>query len=218
MRLLTQSRMATLDDRVVWQAASLLLGYPDAGHRSRLAAVSELLTHLGGRAREPLARSLSALSALDDRAAAEQYVATFDLSRRTTMYLTYWTAGDTRNRGAEMHAFLAAYRDSGARPPKSEAPDHLPVVLEFAATVDPEAGRRLMIEHRVPIDMLYTGLVERQSPYADVVAAVCTTLPPVGDQELLRARRLAEAGPPAEAVGLQPFTLTVPPRRTEGTG
>jgi nitrate reductase alpha subunit len=27
---------------------------------------------------------------------------------------------------------------------------------------------------------------------------------------------LAEDGPPAEAVGLQPFTLTVPPRRTEG--
>ncbi len=28
-----------------------------------------------------------------------------------------------------------------------EAPDHPPVVLEFAATVDPEAGRRLLTEH-----------------------------------------------------------------------
>jgi hypothetical protein len=34
--------------------------------------------------------------------------------------------------------------------------------------------------------------------------------------EVRRAQRLAQAGPPAEAVGLQPFTLTVPPRRTEG--
>ena len=70
------------------------------------------------------------------------------------MYLTYWTAGDTRNRGREMHAFAQAYRDAGSRPPVDEAPDHLPVVLEFAATVDPVAGRRLLVEHRVPIDVL----------------------------------------------------------------
>jgi len=37
------------------------------------------------------------------------------------------------------------------------APGHLPVVLEFAATVDPVAGRRLLVEHRVPIDVLRDG-------------------------------------------------------------
>ncbi len=218
MRLLTRTRSAALQDRMVWQAASLLLGYPDAGHGARLAKAAELLDHLSGPAREPLARNLAALRELDDRSAAEQYVATFDLSRHTTMYLTYWTAGDTRNRGAQMHAFVSAYRDGGVLPPKDEAPDHLPVVLEFAAAVDPEAGRRLLIEHRVPIDLLHRGLVERGSPYADAIGAVCTTLPAPTDQEVQRARRLAEDGPPAEAVGLQPFTLTVPPRRTEGVG
>jgi nitrate reductase alpha subunit len=33
---------------------------------------------------------------------------------------------------------------------------------------------------------------------------------PATDQEVARAQRLAQAGPPREAVGLQPFTLTVP--------
>ena len=56
------------------------------------------------------------------------------------MYLTYWTAGDTRNRGREMLVFANAYRDAGVEPPRDEAPDHLPVVLEFAATVDPESA------------------------------------------------------------------------------
>ncbi len=102
------------------------------------------------------------------------------------------------------------------RPPVDEAPDHLPVVLEFAATVDPVAGRRLLVEHRVPIDVLRDALTECGSPYAHTVAAVCETLPAATDQEVRRAQRLAQAGPPAEAVGLQPFTLTVPPRRTEG--
>ena len=97
-----------------------------------------------------------------------------------------------------------------------EAPDYLPVVLEFAATVDPEAGRRLLVEHRVPIDVLREALTEMGSPYANAVAAVCETLPAPTDRDVQRARQLAQAGPPAETVGLQPFTLTVPPRRAEG--
>ena len=149
-------------------------------------------------------------------AAAVDYVETFDMRRRATMYLTYWTAGDTRNRGREMLAFASAYRDAGVEPPRAEAPDHLPVVLEFAATVDPEVGRRLLTEHRVPIDVLRGALAEANSPYEPTVAAVCATLPVATDQEVRRAERLAKAGPPAESVGLQPFTLTVPPRSDKG--
>jgi nitrate reductase molybdenum cofactor assembly chaperone NarJ/NarW len=63
---------------------------------------------------------------------------------------------------------------------------------------------------------LREALTHADSPYAHAVAAVCETLPVATDQEVLRAQRLAQAGPPAEAVGLQPFTLTVPPRRAEG--
>lgn len=98
------------------------------------------------------------------------------------------------------------------QPPGGEAPDHLTVVLEFAATVDPEAGRRLLEQHRVPIDVLRGALADAKSAYEPAVAAVCETLPAATDQEVRRAERLAKAGPPAEAVGLQPFTLTVPPK------
>jgi nitrate reductase delta subunit len=98
------------------------------------------------------------------------------------------------------------------QPPGGEAPDHLAVVLEFAATVDPDAGRRLLSRHRVPIDVLRGALADAESPYEPAVAAICETLPDATDQEVRRAERLAQAGPPAEAVGLQPFTLTVPPR------
>ncbi|BBZ12655.1 nitrate reductase molybdenum cofactor assembly chaperone [Mycobacterium branderi] len=216
MKLLSRSRGPALADRLVWQAASLLLAYPDEHRDQRLDTVEGLLSHIDGPARKLLARTVAALRAADPLAAAADYVETFDMRRRSTMYLTYWTAGDTRNRGREMLAFASTYREAGVEPPKSEAPDHLPVVLEFAATVDPEAGRRLLIEHRVPIDVLLQALTEADSPYAHAIAAVCETLPPVTDQDVQRARRLAESGPPAEAVGLQPFTLTVPPKRTGG--
>lgn len=220
MKLLSNVRerpnTRTMQDRLVWQAASLLLAYPDGGQSERLDTVNELLGHITGPTAASLQRTVAALRAREPMAAAADYVETFDMRRRATMYLTYWTAGDTRNRGREMLVFASAYRDAGVEPPRAEAPDHLPVVLEFAATVNPEVGRRLLTEHRVPIDVLRGGLADAESPYEHAVAAVCETLPIATDQEVRRAQRLAQAGPPAEAVGLQPFTLTVPQKRTEG--
>jgi nitrate reductase molybdenum cofactor assembly chaperone NarJ/NarW len=219
MRLLARVRdpanTRTMQDRLVWQSASLLLAYPDDALTERLDTVEELLSHVSGPAEGLLSETVAALRGREPMVAATDYVETFDMRRRATMYLTYWTAGDTRNRGREMLRFASAYRDAGVEPPRAEAPDHLPVVLEFAATVDPEVGRRLLTEHRVPIDVLRGALADAKSPYAHTVAAVCETLPVATDQEARRAERLAKAGPPAEAVGLQPFTLTVPPKRAE---
>ena len=199
----------------MWQCASLLLSYPE---QDRLDIGDELLAHLDGDTADLLGHTAAALKAGDPMRVAADYVDTFDLRRRATMYLTYWTAGDTRNRGTAMLEFSAAYRAAGVEPPQAEAPDYLPVVLEFAATVDPVAGRRLLIEHRVSIDVLRRALIDADSPYAHAVAAVCQTLPAATVEVVQRAQRLAQTGPPAEAVGLQPFTLTVPPRRTEGDG
>ncbi len=198
----------------MWQCASLLLAYPDAGQSERLDTVESLLAHLPDTA--GLAAPVRALRSLPEIEAATAYVDTFDLRCRTTLLLTYWTDGDTRNRGAAMLRFADVYRAAGVEPPAGESADHLAVLLEFAATVDPRAGGALLAEHRPAIDLLAQRLTELDSPYAAVLAAVASTLPAATDRDAERARRLAMSGPPAESVGLQPFTLTVPPRRTEG--
>lgn len=218
MKLLSRARATagTMRDRLVWQGASLLLAYPDDGMSARLDIVDELLSHLSGTPAALLGHTAAALRSCSTMAAAARYVETFDMRRRATMYLTYWTAGDTRNRGREMLAFATVYRQAGVEPPGAEAPDHLPVVLEFAATVDADAGRRLLSEHRVPLDVLRGALAEIGSPYQHAVAAVCATLPAATGQQSRRAQCLADSGPPTESVGLQPFTLTVPPRCADG--
>ena len=168
MRLLTGARhnatTRSLQDRLVWQCASLLLAYPDEHFAERLGIVDELRAPVAGRAAQMLAAHGRGVARTRPDASRGRLRRTFDLRRRSTMYLTYWTAGDTRNRGREMHAFAQAYRDAGCRPPVDEAPDHLPVVLEFAATVDPVAGWRLLVEYRVPIDVLRDALTECGSP------------------------------------------------------
>ena len=211
MKLGTRTRRPTMQDRLVWQCAATLLSYP-----GEQGLVDELLAHIAGKPAQLLAHTAAALKSTDPLRAQANYVDTFDQQRRCTMYLTYWTAGETRNRGSAMLEFARVYRDAGVESPKGEAPDFLPVVLEFAATVDPEAGQRLLAEHRVPIAVLHRGLMEAESPYAHIVAAVLQTLPTPTDRDTQRAHLLAQNGPPTESVGLQPFTLTVPPRHAQG--
>lgn len=196
-------------DRAVWQAASLLLSYPDEQLPQRLDTAEALLAHADAAAVNLLRRTVTALREADPMAAAADYVETFDMRRRSTMFLTYWTGGDTRNRGMQMLTFATAYREAGAEPPVGEAPDHLPVVLEFAATVDPQAGRRLLLAHRAPIDVVHRALSDAGSPYAYAVAAVCETLPAATDQEVRNVSELMASGPPVEAVGLQPYSAAV---------
>ncbi|WP_328323954.1 MULTISPECIES: nitrate reductase molybdenum cofactor assembly chaperone [unclassified Streptomyces] len=135
---------------------------------------------------------------------AAQYVATFDRSRRRCLYLTYYTDGDTRRRGASLARVKSLYRDHGWLPPEDELPDYLPLMLEFAARA-PAAGVPLLSEYRAALEVLRFALLAYRSPYADLLQAVCHCLPGASPASREAALRLARNGPPAESVGLEPF-------------
>src|SRR5262245_39705299 len=103
MKLTLLAHNRKMQDRLVWQSASMLLSYPDHSWPDTLESVDLLLTHVTGSEGELLAKTAAALRERDAQQIAMDYVATFDMSRNATLYLTYWTAGDTRNRGNEMH-------------------------------------------------------------------------------------------------------------------
>jgi nitrate reductase delta subunit len=136
---------------------------------------------------------------------AAHFVETFDHRRRCCLYLTYYAHGDTRRRGVALLRFKTAYRRAGLQLAADELPDHLAVVLEFAATADPALGRALLLEHRAGIELLRLALEDASSPYVDVLRAVTATLPPLAGSDREAVMRLAAEGPPAEEVGLAPF-------------
>ena len=133
------------------------------------------------------------------------YVHLFDLSRKQALYLSYWTDGDTRRRGEVLGRFKAAYRasvwlvDTGG-----ELPDYLPIVLEFAAVADPDAGLALLAEFRPSLELLRLALSDAGTPYADGVAAVCAVLPGASPKDRAAVAAMA-GGPPTEQVGLEPY-------------
>jgi nitrate reductase delta subunit len=214
---MTASRSAHLHDarQAAWQACSLLLAYPDEELGRRLPLLGSVVGGLPSHLGDPLARFVTHAERTPPLDLAAHYVETFDHTRRCCLYLTYYAHGDTRKRGMALLAFKTAYRRAGLELGSGELPDHLAVVLEFAAATDPAAGRRLLLDHRAGIELLRLALDESGSPYVHVLQAVSATLPSLRGDERVAVARLAAEGPPAEEVGLAPFA---PPEYMPPTG
>jgi nitrate reductase delta subunit len=189
--------------------AGRCLDYPTTDLLAALPAMGEALAEQGDSPAAPvLATLVGHLGGADLPDLQRAYVDTFDLSRKHALYLSYWTDGDTRRRGEVLGRFKTAYRSSGAVvDTHGELPDYLPMVLEFAARVDADAGRAILQEYRASLELLRIALQEKQSAYAGAVVAVCATLP--GESPPDRAavmEMVGMTGPhPTEAVGLEPY-------------
>lgn len=186
-------------------AASWLLWYPDDALIERLPEITRVVEGSSPKVRGALRQFLAYLEEVPLLDAQRDYVATFDLKRKACPYLTYWTDGDTRNRGFAILRFKQAYLASGFDVGDAELPDHLAVVLEFAAIGNALTGDALLVEHRVAIGLLREALDTLGSPYVHVLDAVLATLPAMTPQIAERMAALAKSGPPVETVGLDPF-------------
>ncbi|QOV34049.1 nitrate reductase molybdenum cofactor assembly chaperone [Streptomyces ferrugineus] len=185
---------------------SLLLQYPDAD----LAAARPVLTSsVAALPPSPAARQLAAFTDWFTRqetdALERHYVEMFDLRRKSSLYLTYYLHGDTRRRGMALLTLAQRYRAAGWDTDGGELPDHLPVVLEFAALTGPGRGEAPLRQHRRGLELIHRALTDADSPYRHVLAALITLLPPPTEADLLAVAELAAQGPPNEEVGLDPY-------------
>ncbi|MGC9541287.1 nitrate reductase molybdenum cofactor assembly chaperone [Streptomyces sp. UG1] len=162
---------------------SLLLQYPDAElSTARPVLVATVDALPPSPAAGHLAAFTSWLADQEPEALERHYVEMFDLRRKSSLYLTYYLHGDTRRRGMALLTLAQRYRAAVWDTDGGELPDHLPVVLEF---------------HR--------ALIDADSPYRHVLAALITLLPPPTEADLLAVAELAAQGPPNEDVGLDPY-------------
>jgi len=190
---------------VVWQSVSLLLDYPHPellGRADLLRSASHGLPPAIG---DSVRAFLDHLEVTPLPQLQSAYVETFDTRRRCNLFLTYFAHGDTRKRGMALLRFKQTYLRAGFELDDAELPDHLCVVLEFAATIDQALGRDLMLDHRAGLELLRLSLRDTGSPWAHLIDAVSATLPPLRGDERDAVRRLAAEGPPEEEVGLAPF-------------
>lgn len=192
---------------VVWRLAAFLLDYPGEQMLSMLDQLSDAAAQLPDEVQAHFAEIFAYLRDTPAIEVAQSYVETFDMRRRASLHLTFYAFGDTRKRGMALLRFKHAYRQAGVELGDEELPDHLPVLLEFAATIDPIGGERLLGEHVPVMELLRLSLGDNNSPYSGVLGAVLTTLPPVTTADRRRIAELAAQGPPEEEVGLEPYAM-----------
>ncbi|CAL9467678.1 hypothetical protein SUDANB121_02781 [Nocardiopsis dassonvillei] len=202
---------------VTHQAASVLLGYPDQAFFERLPLVARAVAELPrGSVRAALQEFCDYACGTPELELCSHYVDVFDLRRRRSLHMTYYTDGDTRRRGHSLAAVKALYREAGWEVDPGELPDHLAVLLEFAARGDARRGEELLLRFRAGLDLLAVALEEYGTPYARVVDAVRRTLPPQGTADREAVDRLVRRGPPAEDVGLEPYGARTPLPMADG--
>lgn len=203
---------------MIFKLLSILLRYPDdvvLAHREEVAeAVHELPDAESKRA---MVGFLDHWLNTDGHWLQREYTATFDFRGRGNLYLSYYSYGDQRLRGQALAEIKQLYEDAGYELDSTELPDHLPLVLEFAAE-EPEAGERLLAEFRGAVELIRKSLARDGSPYRPLLDALAGLLTELDEAEIGNLRQLIVQGPPQETVGLEPYGARTPPGGTLGGG
>ena len=131
---------------------SRLLDYPDEGlwqARDEIELALEQCTELTAQDRSDLLQFLDAFYAVDLAENQSRYVAQFDHSRRSALYLCEHQLSESKQRGQAMVNILHQYRRFALTPVQHELPVYLPMILEFAylrSVDDLPAARQILLQ------------------------------------------------------------------------
>ncbi|MFC6703791.1 nitrate reductase molybdenum cofactor assembly chaperone [Flexivirga alba] len=208
---------ADLPDDVLtaaWQSVSLLLEYPYAETAQQFPAIRDVAAQLPSDIGDPLMTFLDYAATVPLPDLQADYVDTFDVTRKCSLHLTYFSSGDTRRRGVALVEFKQAYRRAGVElaDGNGELPDFLPVLLEFGAFTSRDTAWKLLNDHRVGVELLHRALARRESRWLPVLDALRVTLPSLGEDDEVALAALIAAGPPSEDVGIDTSPYGVDPR------
>ena len=190
-----------------WQSASMLMDYPGDDLFSQLDLLAEVAATLPDKLGAGLAQTIHHLRTQPLYESQSDYVDTFDTRRRGCLFLTYFSNGETRKRGLALLRIKQVYTKAGLILTDDQLPDHLCVVLEFAATTDQQAGLKMILDNRAGLELLRLHLNEIDSPWRGALEAVCATLPALKGKDHEAVERLIAEGPEDEQVGLNPYGM-----------
>lgn len=160
---------------MLYKLLSALLDYPDAqllAHLDELREIANGLSELSERDRSTLLAFIDQLAATDATEVASDYVRTFDMAAEHSLHLTHHLFGDDKNRGPALIDLGEYYKNWGVAIADNELPDYLPLVLEFASTLDEQQATVFLGDMVKVLGVLADNLERADSPYAPLVRMV----------------------------------------------
>lgn len=159
--------------RDMFDLLAAVVDYPDEYLEDALAQAAAMAD--APAVRGPLQSFGEVLSQLSLDEMREHYVTTFDFSPSCSLELGFHLYGDSHERGAFLVRLLDGMRRIGLDP-KGQLPDHLTCVLALVGRDEPDHAADFAVKIAPAIDQVRRALVERHSPYAEVVGAVRAAL------------------------------------------
>lgn len=145
-----------MDAKTTYQVTAQLLDYPDNWINQDIqTSDSRILSFLTYAKNTPLEEL------------CQLYVNTFDFSKDTTLYLTYYRYQEQKERGEALVKIKEQYTNAGLDLNK-ELPDYLPVMLEFAS-INP-AGETLLEQYLLALLTLKENLCK--NPYNFLIETI----------------------------------------------
>lgn len=186
---------------------SVLLSYPQAALPDAVPEIRQALQAWPGSLQqlEPLLARLAQWPLIELQ---QDYVASFDCSRRLSLHLFEHIHGESRERGEALLDLLHEYQRHGFEPGEAgtgvcEMPDYLPLFLEFLGQLPAQQAEPLLGEAIDVIGLLGERLRADGSPYAAVFEVLIGLSPvqpmPLAEAPARRMEALLEAvGPGAD--------------------
>lgn len=153
----------------VLKVISLLLSYPSQELIDERAALEQVVndeTGLGEVEKQQLLDFIAQLLSRYYLDAQEDYIATFDRGRYTSLLLFEHVHGESRDRGQAMVDMINVYEQNGFELSARELPDFIPLYLEFLSCCEPAMALTWLDEVNHILALLEERLAQRDSPYA----------------------------------------------------
>ncbi|WP_163651832.1 nitrate reductase molybdenum cofactor assembly chaperone [Listeria sp. PSOL-1] len=167
------------DKRPVFGKLSSLLSYPEKQILNE-EFIFKQLDLAEKEASECLASFWQEMKLLSFTEIEEKYVTTFDFSKATTMYMTFYKFEDARERGQMLAKLKVLYEMFGLLAEDTELTDYLPLMLEFYEAGEWYSDERIQ-DIEVSIGVIEDGtyhllnaLQEEDHPYQYLIQAVRT--------------------------------------------
>lgn len=160
---------------ILYKITSALLEYPNQDLKSAIPEIAELLRSesvISEEERNILERFIQWMDAMDVTELQASYVQTFDMTPEHSLHLTHHLFGDDRGRGPALIDLTEYYRGFGLEADAKELPDYLPLILEFASTLEDMEAKVFLGQTVKVLTQLAANLETAESPYAPLVRMI----------------------------------------------
>jgi nitrate reductase molybdenum cofactor assembly chaperone NarJ/NarW len=160
---------------LLYKITSALLEYPDQDLKSAIPEIAELMQSdevISEEEHGILHKFMQWLDTQDVTELQASYVKTFDMTPEHSLHLTHHLFGDDRGRGPALIDLSEYYRGFGLEADAKELPDYLPLILEFASTLEEIEAKVFLGQTVKVLTQLAVNLETAESPYAPLVRMI----------------------------------------------